>query len=203
MPIPASFISPTGKQNLISSLNQFLVDEIGGGEVHDGTATTPSGGNTFFWLFDYPLSGLVFPSISTTEIGLFSEGPIALGRVLAHDKITGLPIKGERNQTLMEINCWAKDTPEKADATKAVRELRDKVNYVLTNAGEIDEANPGTFVVPPIDLKDFSQPSPPVVGKIRLDSADNSIDEKFIVDAIDQNIKRYRLLVRVFWFELV
>ncbi len=203
MPLPSGFTHPTGKQNVISSINQFLVDEIGGGQVYDGITTTLSGGNTFFWFFDYPLSGLLFPSISTMEVGLFSKGPIALDRLLGFDKVTGKPIKGERDQTLIEINCWAKDTAAQADSTKVIRELRDKVRYVLQNAGEIDEDNPGQFIVPPIDLKDFSQGTPPVVGKIRVDTADNAIDEKYIVDAGNQEIKRYRLLVRIFWFELV
>ncbi len=203
MPLPSGFIHPTGKQNVISSINQFLIDEIGGGEVYDGIATVLPGGKDFFWFFDYPLTGLLFPSIVTTEVGLFSQAPIALDRVLAFDKVTGKPIKGERDQTLIEINCWAKNTPEQGDATKVIRILRDKVRYVLQNAGEIDEDNPGQFIVPPIDLKDFSQVVPPVVGKIRVDTADNAIDEKYIVDADKQEIKRYRLLVRIFWFELV
>ena len=203
MAIPANFINPTGKQNLISSINQFMVDQIDGGFVYDGITTALPGGKDFFWFFDYPLSGLVFPSISTTEVGLFSLSPIAFDRVIELDKTTGKAIKGDRNQTLIEINCWAKDTPEKADATKVVRILRDRVHYVLKNAGEVDEDNPGQFIVPPIDLKDFSQSSPPVVGKVQVDLADNAIDEKFIVDAIDQNIKRYKLLVRMFWLELV
>ena len=203
MPLPSDFTHPTGKQSVISSLNQFFIDEIDGGEVHDGTATEVTSPNTFFWLFDYPLSGLVFPSVSITEVGLFSRAPIAFDRLLEIDKTTGKAIKGDINQTLIEINCWAKDTPEKADATKVVRELRDRVNFVLKNAGEIDEDNPGQFIVPPIDLKDFSQPSPPVVGKVRVDNVDNSIDEKYLVDEVDQNVKRYRLLVRIFWYEIV
>lgn len=194
-------VSPSGKQNLISSINEFLVANIPEGEVYDGQATTLSGGKEFFWLFEYPLSGEVFPSISISEVGLFSLAPIALDRLLGIDS-TGKAIKGERNQTLIEINCWAKDTDEKADATKVVRELRDKVYFILKNAGEFDE-DTDSFVVPPIDLKDFSQGVPPVVGKVTVDRADNSIDEKYIVDAESQNIKRYKLLVRVFWFELV
>lgn len=194
-------VSPSGKQNLMSSINEFLIANIPEGEVYDGQATTLSAGKEFFWLFEYPLSGQTFPSISISEVGLFSLAPIALERLLGFDS-AGKAIKGERNQTLVEINCWARDTAEKADATKVVRELRDKVYFVLKNAGEFDE-DTDSFVVPPIELKDFSQPSPPVEGKITVDRADNSIDEKYIVDADDQNIKRYKLLVRMFWFETV
>ena len=73
---------------------------------------------------------------------------------------------------------------------------------MLVNAGEVDE-DTGLFVVPPIDLHDFSQVGEPKVGKITVDRTDNAINEKFVVDAADMNVKRYRLLVRVFWFELL
>jgi len=201
MPLPSNFTSKAGKQNVIASLNQFLVNEIGGGEVHDGVSTTLPSGKVHWWFFGYPLSSLLFPSVSVAEVGLFNRGEFAIDRVLGFDS-TGKPVKGTRNQTLVEINCWAKDTATSAQAEKTVRELRDKVAYVLVNAGEVDEST-GLFIVPPIDLKDFSQVGEPKVGKITLDRTDNAINEKFLVDAADQNIKRYRLLVRMFWFELV
>lgn len=202
MPLPSNFAPKAGKQNLMASFNGFLVSEIGGGEVHDGVSMALPGGKTFWWMFGYPLSSLLFPSISIAEVGLFNKGEFAIDRVLGFDKTTGKPIKGTRNQTLIEINCWAKDTVASAEAEKTVRELRDKVAYVLVNAGELDE-DTGLFIVPSIDLKDFSQVGEPKVGKITLDRTDNAINEKFIVDAADQNIKRYRLLVRIFWFELL
>lgn len=203
MPLDSDFQNPTGKQSLISSFNQFLVDEIGGGFVYDGITTELPVDKTFFWLFDYPLSGSTFPAISTTEIGLFSRAPIAFDRLLKINASTGKAIKGDINQTLIEINCWAKDTTSSAQAAKTVREFRDRVNYVLKNAGELDEDNPGQFIVPPIRLKDYTQPAPTEIGKIRLDLADNAIDEKFIVDSVDMNIKRYKLLVRILWYELL
>ena len=200
MSLPASFLPKAGKQNLMSSFNQFLVEQLEGGQVHDGLSTTLPAGKTFWCLFGYPLTGLVFPSISVTEVGLFSRGELALDRVLGHDAV-GKPVKGTRNQTLIEVNCWAKDTPESAQAEKTVRELRDTVIYALTNAGEVDEST-GLLVVPAITLRDFGQAGEPMVGTITVDRTDNAINEKFIVDAADQNIKRYRLLIRVFWNEL-
>lgn len=200
MPLPASFTARTGKQNLMASFNHFLVEQIGGGQVHDGLSTQLAPGKAFWWLFGYPLAGLVFPSVSVVEVGLFNQGELALDRVLGFDQ-AGRPVKGVRNQTLIEINAWAKDTPEKADAEKLVRELRDRVIYAITNAGEIDDAT-GQFVIPPMHLRDFSAAGNPVVGTVTVDRAANAINEKFIVDAADQNVKRYRLLIRVFWFEL-
>ena len=199
MPLSSSFVPGSGKTQMLASLNRFLITEIGGGEVHDGISKTLPGGKTFWWFFDYPISAQLYPSISVADIGLFNQGERAFDRVLGHDKTTGKPIKGARNQTLVEINCWAKDTADQSDATKVVRQLRDKVNYVLVNAGEKDE-DTNLFVVPPIYLKDQSDV---VVGIVTLDRNANAINEKFIVDMADQNVKRYRLLVRVFWDELV
>src|SRR3989304_352906 len=113
MPLPSNFVPKAGKQNVLASLNSFLVSEIGGGEVHDGVSTTLPGGKTFFWFFGYPLSSLLFPSISVVEVGLFNRGEFALDRLLGFDSL-GKPIKGARNQTLIEINCWAKDTAASA-----------------------------------------------------------------------------------------
>ena len=201
MPLPSNFVPKAGKQNVLASFNSFLVSEIGGGEVHDGVSTTLPGGKVHWWFFGYPLTSLLFPSISVSEVGLFNKGEFAIDRVLGFDS-SGKPVKGTRNQTLIEINCWAKDTVTLAQAEKTVRELRDNVAYVLVNAGEVDE-DTGLFVVPPIDLHDFSQVGEPKVGKITVDRTDNAINEKFVVDAADMNVKRYRLLVRVFWFELL
>ena len=197
----SSFSVRAGKQNLMASFNKFLVSQIGNGEVHNGVATTLPSGKTFWWFFGYPLSTLLFPSISVAEVGLFTPGETAIGRVLSHDPTTGQPIKGTRNQSLIEINAWAKDTTALANAEKVVRDLRDSVMYVLMNASDVDE-DTGRFIVPPIQLRDYSQGVPSLVGVISLDKNPNSITERFIVDPVDPNIKRYRLLVRVYWYEL-
>jgi len=196
-----SFTVASGKQIAMTSFNKYLVGNVGGGEVHDGLAAALSTGKLFWWLFGYPLSALMFPSISVVEVGLFSPDETALGRIIGMDRNTGLPIKGSRNQTLIEINCWAKDTAERSDAEKVVRDLRDRVMYVLQNAGEWDEKN-DELLFPSIALRDYSKDNPPKIGFIRLDRRANSVTERFIVDPVDQNIKRYRLLVRVFWDEL-
>ncbi len=200
MPIPSGFVPKAGKQQLMASFNNFLVSQLDGGEVHDGAATSLPLGKTFWWLFGYPLTTLMFPSISVVEVGLFNKGEFAIGRLLGFES-DGTPIKGTRNQTLVEINCWAKDTDTKADAEKVVRELRDRIIFALTNAGQFDETTNG-LLIPPIELKNYNVIGNPKVGLINIDPSDNAINEKFIVDSVDANIKRYKLLVRIFWFEL-
>jgi hypothetical protein len=194
-------VSPSGKQSMMSSLNTWLTEQFPEGQVHDGFSTTLSMGKEFWIHFGFPLASLMFPSISISEVGLFTPGGRAFGRTLGIDSTTGKPIKGERNQTLIEINAWAKDTAESANAEKDVRDLRDKIMYALLNAGEWDE-DTDDFLVPPILLKDYSEMTPPTVGVIKVDSTANSINERFIVDPVNANVKRYKLLVRVYWEEL-
>ena len=196
MTIPSGFHHKTGKEAMLASLNDYLVANIDGGQV----GGAPLGaGKTFFWEFDMPIAPQNFPSISTAEIGLFNQGNFAMGDLLEIDS-TGKAIKGTRNQTLIEINCWD-DLNRDAAATKNIRNLRDKVVFVLTNAGKFSETT-GTVILPKIDLKAIDEGGQPVVGTIRIDTSANSINERFLVDPVSQQLRRIKLLVRVFWFEL-
>jgi hypothetical protein len=190
----------TGKANLLTSINHFLIDNVGSGVVHNGTLTALPAGKSHWWFFGYPLAALLFPSISVTDVGLFTPGERAFDRLLGTDA-DGNWIKGTRNQTLIEINCWAKDTAETANAEQVVRELRDLVMYALLNAGD-SKADESGLAVPSILLKDYYDDMTPTVGVIYVDRASNAINEKFIVDQADQQIKRYRILARIFWDEI-
>lgn len=193
-------VSPSGKQSTISSFNTWLSEQLPEGVVHDGFATELPVGKEFWIHYGYPLSALMKPAISIAEIGLFSPGATAIGRVLEMNPTTGAPVKGMKNQTLMEIDCWATDTADSANAEKTVRDLRDRVVYALMNAGEWDE-DADDFVVDPILLKDYSQVMPPTVGVIYLDREANSINEQFLVDPVNAELKRYKITVRIYWFE--
>jgi len=193
MAIPKGFTQFSGKQNLMASFNNWLVENIEGG--HLGGIDLPAD-KEFFWAFDYPIAPQTFPAISTTERGLFNLGDISIGKLMGHTP-DGTPIFGVKNQTLIEIVCYAKDTGTFTGATNTVRNLRDRVIFALTNAG-----HNSTPQVDKITLRDYNNPSKPEIGVIRLDRESNSINEKFIVDSQNQNVKRYILLVRVFWCEL-
>jgi hypothetical protein len=184
MTIPVNYTSFYGKANLVASFNNFLLDTVQGGHLGVSPLAT---NKDFYWQFDYPILPQQTPAISTTEIGLFSLGPISLEKLLGHDS-DGDPIFGIRNQTLMEIDCIDQDTDGYTSATQNVRRLRDRVIAALT--------------VETIPFKDFNNPSRPQIGIIEVDSASNAINEKFLVDATNQNVKRYVIMVRIFWTEI-
>lgn len=143
-------------------------------------------GKEFFWNFDAPIVAQRTPGISTTEVGLFNLGETAFDRLLGHDS-SGNPILGIRNQTLIEISCIDQDSDNYTAATQKVRKLRDRVVNALYTE--------------PIPLRNYDDLSTPQIGIIELDLASNAINEKFLIDPANQNLKRYVLLIRVFWNE--
>jgi len=195
--IPASFKAESGKQNLMASLNSWLVDIVRGGHVGDKPLAV---GKDFFWSFDNPLAPLNCPAIGIMEIGLFDIGKRAFDANLVGFTADGRPIRAVQNQTLVEITCYALDGDDFGGATKKVRELRDRVVFALEFAGTPNDNDDG-FIIPNIKLRDFNQPGAPVVGIIRLDPGGNAINEKYLVDANNNQLKTYKLLVRFLYDE--
>lgn len=143
-------------------------------------------GKEFYWMFDFPIAPVNTPAISVTEIGLFNYGEIAMDRLVGFDG--NEPIYGTKNQTLVEIICTDQDSLDYSEATKMVRNLRDRVV--------------GLFGTQQIPLVDYGNPSKPQIGYLWLDNSSNAINEKLLIDPQNQNLKRYVLLVRIFWMEL-
>jgi len=183
--IPRGFSAFAGKENLIASFNNFLIETIEGG--HLGAPPLPSN-DDFFWVFDYPIQPQQFPAITTTELGLFNLGEQAFDQLLGFTE-DGDEIKGARNQTLIEITCIDTDSETKSNATLTVRKLRDKVMQALNTQS--------------IPLRDYNNPNKPVIGFIELDPSSNSVNEKYIVNEVNQQVKRYVLVIRIFWIELI
>ena len=173
-----------GKENLIASLNYWITNTVLGGQI-GVPPLAPN--NEFYWLFDYPIAPLNTPAISITEIGLFNTGEMAMDRLVGYDGSD--PLYGTKNQTLIEIVCTDQDGANYSSATHMVRNLRDRVMDALESASSIP-------------LVDYANPNKPKIGYLWVDANSNSINEKFLVDAQNQNLKRYVLLVRIFWIEL-
>ena len=195
--IPADFKASSGKQNLMASLNEWLIDIVRGGQQDSNELTA---GHDFYWAFDYPLAPQRMPAIGISEVGLFDLGARAFDDNLVGFTEAGEPIRAVRNQTLVEINCWAQDSDNFGGATKKVRELRDRVVYALEFAGTRNEQN-DAYLLPPIQLKNYSKSGTPIVGILMLDPAGNAINEKFLIDPVVNQLKRYKLLVRFLYDE--
>ena len=186
MTIPTGFGQFAGKENLMESFNNWLIENIGGGHV--GSPPLPSG-KDFFWAFDFPIQPQQTPAVTTTERGLFNLGELAFNKLIGH-RPDGEPVFGTKNQTLIEITCIDQDTETKTNSTKVVRNLRDRVTQALATLN--------------IPLRDYANhPSnPPKIGIITLDPESNAINEKFVVDPQNLQVKRYVIIIRVFWMEL-
>jgi hypothetical protein len=195
--IPSDFKASSGKQNVVSSINEWLMEVVRGGQT-DQSALLP--GNDFYWAFDFPLAPLKMPAIGVSEVGLFDIGARAFDENLVGFTEDGKPIRAVRNQTLVEINCWAQDSDNFGGATKKVREMRDRIVYALEFAGTRTD-NDEAFILPPMQLKDYSQPDAPIVGILMLDPTGNAINEKFLIDPVVNQLKRYKLLVRFLYDE--
>lgn len=183
MAIPKHFTMFSGKENLIASFNNWLMDTINGGYLGVGVLPVDK---EFFWAFDGPILPQHTPAITVIERGLFNLGETALDKLLGFDN-SGKPIYGNLNQTLIEITCIDQDTDTYTRATKVVRNLRDRVIQSF-----------GTNSIP---LKDFNNPLKPEIGSIWVDAESNSINEKFVQDPANQQVKRYIILIRIFWVE--
>ncbi len=186
MPVNRNFKHSTGKENLIASFNNFLIENVQGG--HLGIQPLPSD-KDFFWSFNYPIQPQNTPAISTVELGLFNLGAQGFNNLIG-TKADGEPVFGRKNQTLVEVTCHAKDSTEITNATQTVYNLRDRVIQALN--------------VDSIELRDYANHSsnPPKVGLIVVDPESNAINEKLVVDPQNQEYKRYVLIIRVFWCEI-
>lgn len=180
MPVPTDFKWTSGKNAFMGSLAEWLTTQI----------------TDEYFDFDNPIQPLKLPGYGVTEVGLFNLAPIAMGHFLGYKNDVAL--YGRKNQTLVEISAWD-DVTQHSNASAKVRQMRDKVIWALYNAGK--ESDSGGVVLPPIKLYDYYHTPKVEIGVITLDDSDNTINEKFIVDPVNQNIKIYKLLIRLFWYE--
>lgn len=183
--IPSNFVHFTGKANLIASFNHYLLENIMGGFAGEGSLPSDK---EFYWRFNYPIVPEATPAITTAELGLFNVGEIALDQLVSHRE-DGVPIYGTKNQTLFEITCIDQDRDNYTSATQKVYNLRDRIIHALS-----------TDTIP---LRNYADPSIPQVGIIYLDPESNSVNEKFVVDSVNQQVKRVIIIVRLFWVELI
>ncbi len=180
MPLPANFKWDSGKGAFFGSLASWLTTNI----------------TDEYFDFDNPILPIKLPGYGVTEVGLFNLAPIAMEHFVGYKD--GEAQYAKKNQTLVEITAWD-DVTKHSNASGKVRQMRDKVIWALYNAGRKDDA--GTLVLPAIKLYDYFQTPIKEMGVIQLDDSDNAINEKFIVDPVNQNIKMYKMLIRMFWYE--
>ena len=181
-PLPANFRWTSGKAAMLGSFNKYMQTQIPD-ENFD---------------FDSPVLPANMPGYGIMEKGLYNLGAVAFEHLIGYKD--GDPVYARKNQTLVEISAWDNETLH-SNAVDRVRVMRDKVVYVLYNAGRTNDS--GAFILPPMKIYDYTKVVPEEIGVMVMDPADNAINEQFVIDPINQNIKTYRILVRLFWYEYI
>ena len=179
--LPVGFKWTSGKNAMIGSFADYLKTQITDENFE----------------FDNPILPVKLPGYGVVEMGLYNLGVHAFDNLLGL-KADGSYLYGRKNQTLVEISAWDDETLH-PDAVGKVRQMRDKIVYVLYNAGRTDDN--GNFILPPMKVYNYFVNPKVEIGVITLDDSDNAINEKFIIDPSNQNLKCYKLIVRLFWFE--
>jgi len=182
MTLPVGFEWDSGKSAMMGSLADYFTTQI----------------TDEYFDFDNPILPVKLPGYGVSEKGLFNLGAYAFDNLLGYKD--GEAIYGRKDQTLVEISAWDDETKH-PDAVGKIRQMRDKIVYVLLNAGRYDDS--GNQILPPIKLYDYSTSPKTEIGVIELDSSDNAINEKMMIDPVNQNFKVYKLLIRLFWYEYI
>lgn len=197
MPVPTSYTNPTGKQNVLTSFNNWLMTNV------------PTAGNAdFVYSFLSEVSNPeVFALVTVTEQTYFDPGVGAFGmNVFPH---SGYPISSPAmNGTMM---CMMLQIEIKADAgvdpaaKQKAYKIRDRIKRGLVLAGVSADEAPGTALIPPIVVLDYTQTIPADTGIVAWIPVqqDNGLQESYIQpDEGTPNIHTIRILALLEWFEL-
>lgn len=197
MPVPTSYTNPTGKQNVLTSFNNWLVTNV------------PTAGAADF-VYDFlaePSTPQIFAQVSVTELTYFDPGISAFGMNIfpASNYPAVTPAKNGTGMCMMvQIEIKA-DAGVNKSAKQAVYKIRDRFKRALTLAGYSDDEAPGVPLVAPILVLDYGVIPPGDTGIIAHVPVerDNGLQENYIgPDEGTPNIHTMRLLALLEWYEL-
>jgi hypothetical protein len=189
MPIVTStYVNPTGRKNVIESINKFLQ-----------TNCPPNGASDFTYQFTAQITPTVFPCVQVKEFPFFEKGSIAFGDVLFNSNTAG-QTEGHESQLMLQIDILTEMTDP--EAKRKMYTIRDRIVRCLTMAGRVNDID-NTEIVPPIKVLDYSngQADTHVVCWVPRD--DNVIMDRYFEPSPDvPNIHRYQMLIRFNWYEM-
>jgi len=198
---------PTGKRNVLESLKKYLDDNL------PDLVVDPNTSYTVHW--DNYQNVNTYPSITFTDLGTRNigehelMGPIGNLGDHAFDDSMGtriLPgggterVYGRIDRTYVEFNIQA-DTNTDAAAVEHAAAIRDQLEHLFLYSGRRD-GETGNEILPPIKLLDFTRDPDEETGGVIW--APMELEETFVekyigVDPDKPGIKRYQILVRLYW----
>ena len=188
MVIPTSYKNPTGKNNVLTSINNWLLTNV---------PTANAADFTYSFLNDRDTT--VFPAVDVKEYNFAAKGMGSFGGVLFE---AGAQKEGRDNQLMIDINIYD-DIREHADAKKHVYQVRDRLVRGLTQAGNSDDIT-NVVTVPPIAVLDYDN-SEAVTGIVAYvpTEEDNHIAENPFPPTPEQlTVYQLQLIVKLYWYEM-
>ena len=197
MPVSPTYTQPTGFQNVMASLNEWLTLNV----PANGTVAVPSNNaGDFHYDFVADADTAKFPRVSVSgPIDNPEPGIDAMGQVVYPN---GTQEQGRPNVITVEINIYT-DSGKDTSAKKLAYQIRDRVARGLANAGvsrDIDD----TVILPPIKVLDYdnSAADTGIVATVQIESANGLGCRYFPPTGEAPTVHRIQILARIKWYEL-
>ena len=189
-PLAPTFLNPTGKNNLFTSINKWMQLNI-----------APANDADFKYFFTSQVSPTVFPCVTVAEFPYFDPGFNAMGNVI-FPSAPYTSDQGRVNHAMLDINIYdsvAVDT----DAKRNLMRIRDRIIHGLTHAGFTDDIT-NAEILPPIRVLDYDNGAQDtgIVARVMVEDANHVIERYYPPSADVPDIHRYQILVKFEWYEM-
>lgn len=197
MPVSPTYTNPTGYQNVMASINEWLALNV----PANGTVQVPSVDAGDFY-YDFLAAGdtAKFPRVSVSgPIDNSEPGINAMGQVVFPN---GAQEQGRPNVITIEINIYT-DSGKDDSAKKLAYQIRDRLARGLANAGVSKDLD-DTVIEPPIKVLDYDNAAADtgIVATVQIENANGLGCRYFPPTAEAPIVHRIQMLARVKWYEL-
>ena len=186
--VPTTYKNPTGKQNLLTSFNNWIETNVPSAGVSD-----------FTYVFMAEDTTQIFPSVHVQEYNFFNAGSNAFGEVLFE---AGSQEEGANNQIMLDISIYH-DLSKDASAKKKMYQIRDRIVRGLKKAGHSDDAT-DALIVSPIEVLDYDNAATQtgIVAYVPTEEDNHIIENPFQPTPEAPTVYRLQLLVKLCWYEM-
>ncbi len=197
MPVSPTYTNPTGFQNVLASINEWLDLNV----PANATVQVPSAdAGDFHYDFLADADPSLFPRVEVTgPIDNSEPGVNAFGQVVFPN---GAQEQGRPNIVTLELNIYTDSSKDPA-AKKLAYQIRDRIARGLANAG-ISKDLDDSVILPPIKVLDYdnAQADTGIVATVMIEDANGLGCRYFPPTGDAATVHRIQVLARVEWYEL-
>jgi hypothetical protein len=185
-----SYTEPTGKNNVLTSINKWLQANV-----------PPANDADFKYIFTSEVAPVVFPMVTVTEFPFFDPGFNAMGNVL-FNAANYTSDQGRINHLMLDINIYTSNAVD-PNAKRNMLRIRDRIISGLTKAGLYDD-DTNVQLAPPISVLDYDNGAADTgtVARVAIEEANYAIERYYPPSADVPDVHRYQLLVKIQYFEM-